>query len=85
MFRVPGHCAAQDLKAALISHARNFADCKRWDVLLEYLSFAFAQVDDLPKWDSDTHNKVGCAAIAGVGCLFLISAGTHVRSMWGLQ
>ncbi len=58
---------AQDIKEALISHGRNFADCKCWDVLLDYLSFAFAKVDSLPTWDADSHNKVGWVGCAG-GC-----------------
>lgn len=49
----------RDLKAALIAHAKTFAECKRWDTLLDYLLFAFGEVAKMPFWDADAHNKVG--------------------------
>lgn len=48
----------QDLKAALLEHGRNFEQCRRHDVLLEYLQFALEVVDGMPSWDLDAHNKL---------------------------
>lgn len=48
----------QDLKAALLEHARLLADCKRHGALFEYCLYALGVVDDMPQWDADAHNKV---------------------------
>jgi hypothetical protein len=48
----------QDPKAALVDHARTFAECKCHATLLEYLGFALGVVQNMPHWDSDAHNKV---------------------------
>ncbi|KAL4451335.1 hypothetical protein ABPG77_009407 [Micractinium sp. CCAP 211/92] len=49
--------ALRDLKAALLEHARVFADCKRHDTLVQYALYALRVADCMPTWESDTHNK----------------------------